>query len=230
MITRYGLRGMIQPASFFKENEELFNIDDFSVSVNRGVIEIGFEDITRNDQAKIIVDQLLSGLSIDNNIKFYVDLNESWEKKTDGSSDFNINISDSIKSYDVITVTKKLSMSYVIEKFNSRNLKNQIDLVKKCQKDKSLALALKYFNEEVVGQDRPLYGIYKSIEELSNRVGGREKLGLISGKDKKYVDNTMQTANNFRHASGDPSKKILTEEECRNRAYTLIKAYSSTIS
>ena len=73
MNTRYGLRGTIQPASFFKENEELFNIDDFSISVNNGVIEIGFEDIAQNDQSKIIVDQLLSGLSIDNNIKFYVD-------------------------------------------------------------------------------------------------------------------------------------------------------------
>lgn len=83
---------------------------------------------------------------------------------------------------------------------------------------------MRYLNEEVVGDDRPLYGIYKALEALTKTLGkgsGRSKLGKLAGHNEKYVDDVMQTAQTTRHHDDPNARRLLTETECLERARNL---------
>ena len=110
--------------------------------------------------------------------------------------------------------------------FDSEALDRQTTLVEKCLGDAALYSAVKYFDEEVIDTKRPLYGIHKAIEALSKECGGRAALGNLVGKDKTFVDGIMQTAQLTRPHEDPNAKRILTDEECKERAKLLIMAYA----
>ena len=60
-------------------------------------------------------------------------------------------------------------------------------MVSKALGDTTLRTALRYFNEEVVDDNRPLYGIYKAIEVIAHHLGndGWKQLAALAGKNKK---------------------------------------------
>lgn len=232
MNTNFGLGGTIQPASAFKDRSESFTIDNFQIQITGALLEIGFENDDESENARLVVDQLLGGLSMDNNLRFTIDLNQAWKTEPEGGRALSITISETVNVSDRIVTTTtiiKKGLSYIVSKFDSYDLKNQVELVSKCQKDPTLALAVKYFSEEVIDQERPMYGIYKAIESLAGKVGGREKLGILAGRNKKYVDEVMETANTFRHTAGGHSRQLLTDNECHDRAKLLIDAYAKSI-
>lgn len=115
---------------------------------------------------------------------------------------------------------------------DSRSFAQQADFVQKIAKDPALASAIQYFSEEVIIDDKPLYGIYKALEALTAALGkdGRTALGNLAGQGKKYVDDVMQTAQITRHHDDPHAKQVLTDAECKERARTLIAAYAENES
>jgi hypothetical protein len=115
---------------------------------------------------------------------------------------------------------------------------NVTELVKKALTDEPLRLALQYYRTEIVEADRPLYGVYKAIEEITkhfNKQGiknARKKLGELAGFDEKFVEDIMSTVNvgiEGRHSSGYSGLRRLSDEECRHRARLLIEAYARSL-
>ncbi len=98
-----------------------------------------------------------------------------------------------------------------------------------------MAKALQYFSEEVVDDERPLYGIYKAVEALCESLpGGRGALGMLAGcpnkkAGKRYVDDIMQTSGLTRHHNDRNAQPILTDAECKERARVLIEAFANSI-
>jgi hypothetical protein len=112
--------------------------------------------------------------------------------------------------------------------FDSSRVSNSSALVRKSLRNKALAKALIYFSEEVVDDDRPLYGVYKALEELCHAAGGQEKLAQLASQTKKYVNDVMQTTQTTRHARPQAAQ-VLSDAECRERARILIEAYAKSI-
>jgi hypothetical protein len=78
-----------------------------------------------------------------------------------------------------------------------------------------------------------LYNLDPSALLVMDEPKGREGLGMLiglSGKAaKKYVDDIMQTAQLTRHDNDPNAQRILTDEECKERAKLLIEAFAKTI-
>jgi len=110
---------------------------------------------------------------------------------------------------------------------------NSVLIGKGC-KNNALRMAIEFYSEEVVDDKRPLYGIYKALEvlikELKERYlgKGREKLGKITGKSKKFVVDILESAQLQRHAVTS-AWELLTEEECIRRTKIIIQAYADFI-
>jgi hypothetical protein len=135
----------------------------------------------------------------------------------------------------ITTVTIQGKASIVSEVFDSAKVSSYSALVKKSQKNPALAKALMYFSDEVVDDERALYGIYKAIEALCESLPGeRAALGMLAGcqnskAGKRYVDDIMQTSGLTRHHNDPNSRPILTDAECKERARILIEAFANSI-
>ena len=140
---------------------------------------------------------------------------------------------------DTVKVCADIRVSQVIIQGKARIVTAAYDSAKlstyssqggKSQRSTALANALKYFSEETINDERPLYGIYKAIEALAAAVtGGREALGKLVGHGKAYVDDVMQTAQLTRHHNDANARKILTDQQCKERAKILIDAFAKSI-
>jgi hypothetical protein len=222
MDTSYGLRGEIAPKGALGEFGETFKSGPFEISLNAGLLEIGFEDPALSDQARELARQYLAATAFVRGQHLAIDLNMSWAKNSSGGKDISLSV------FEVLNVTAELGAvttsvditgkAAIVKTFDSRSLASQQDLVSKAGKDPALNSALQYFNEEVANHDRPLYGIYKALEALTKALGhnGRAMLGAFAGKSKKYVDDVMQTAQTTRHHKPSNAKSLLTESECRD--------------
>jgi hypothetical protein len=235
MNTTFGLRGTIQPAERFSGHTESFQNGPFQISIQDGVFEIGYEDESLADEAKSIAARYISAYSFSKDRPFTLNLNQSWKKNPNGTKDIAITISDSLHLTDevgALCVSTTDNGNTTVHVYNGRDLGNETELVQKSFRDAAMADALRYFSEEVVGDDRPLYGVYKSLEALTRALGkdGREKLSRLVGQSKDYVSDIMQTAQIVRHHADPNAKQMISEEECRNRAKELIVAYSKTLT
>jgi hypothetical protein len=164
-------------------------------------------------------------------IKINIELNQKWSRRADGGRDIFMSLHDGVGIKDFIRTQANFSVKACLIKpdlLDSSAFKNDIPLLRKSLSDKSLQKALIYFHEEVLDHERPLYGIYKAVEELCSAVGGRKNLGLLAGKDTGYVDDLMQTAQTIRHARTQ-ARQMLTSDECKNRAKILIESYANSI-
>jgi hypothetical protein len=201
------------------------------------VIEIGYNDAAEEDRAREIVRQCLAGLTLERGVRYTADLNQSWETKTGGGEHVRVSIHDSFHLDDTVrttTVTLGGKTRIVTADYDSTMVSNAADLAKKSLGDPTLAKALTFYSEEVVDDDRPLYGVYKAIEALTQALepskgAGRVALAKLVGQGKKYVDDVMETAELTRHHNDPDARLLLTEAECRNRARILIEAYAKSI-
>jgi len=207
----------------------------FQLSVENGVSAIGYEDEALAGKAREVVKLYLAAHNLENGTNYQIDLNQSWQTRADGSKMIAMNFSEELSmnaslGAQVTQATITGRARIVSPGFDSETLDNQTALVDKCHKDPALARALTYFNEEVIDGDRPLYGIYKAIEALTEALPGkRDALGKLAGHDKTYVTDVTQTAQLTRHHNDPNAKRILTDEECKERAKILIRAYASTV-
>ncbi|KKR33117.1 MAG: hypothetical protein UT66_C0045G0006, partial [candidate division CPR2 bacterium GW2011_GWC1_39_9] len=195
-------------------------------------VEIGYENEASEESARDVINQMVRLWSLAHNIKVSIDMNLKWTMRADGGKNLSLGLNDGVKMQDFVRVNQtSLFVKACLVKpdlFDSSAFKNNLPLLRKSLTDKSLQKALIYFHEEVLDNERPLYGIYKAIEELCFAVGGREKLARLVGQGVRYVDDLMQTTQIMRHARTQ-AKRVLVDEECRQRAKILIEAYAGAI-
>jgi hypothetical protein len=236
METTFGLRGAIMPHGALGDFTESFVEGPFQISVNNGVIEIGFEDESLRAAAKETVEHYIAVSGFVRGQRLSADLNQWWRKNAQGSKDSGLSVFDKGHVTDDLRATRTQATitggAFIIRAFDSRSLANQRDLIQRSYKDPALAAALRYFNDEVIAQERPLYGIYKALEALTRTLGksGRAKLARLAGENEKYVDDVMETAQTMRHHDDPNARQVLTEAECKARAKILISAYAKSIT
>ncbi|MBZ5677159.1 MAG: hypothetical protein LAP61_23185 [Acidobacteriia bacterium] len=231
MNTKYGLRGAIVPPGPFKGKNESFASEGFPIEMEDGVIAIGFEDKADTDRAREIVWQYLEWFSAEHGVRHVADLNQSWEIKSNGTKAIGIEVSDTVKVTADIRVSQATIQGkafIVTPAYDSAKLSTYSSLVEKSQRNPALAKALRYYSEEVLDDDRPLYGVYKALEELSHAVGGRGKLAQLANQPEKYVVDVMETTQLTRHAR-TPARQLLSNQECHARARLLIEAYAKSV-
>jgi hypothetical protein len=234
MDRKVGLKGELKPSHLFEELKESFNIDTpsvvVSVEVSNGVLEVGFDDERDEKVVRAAVSNLIRSWSFIHDTKILLDLNQKWCRKENGKRDVFVALTEQIKVYDRIRINKVLlGLSYVVKLavFDNNSFKNDLRIFRKSLKDEHLQKALIFFYEEVVQDERPLYGIYKAMEVLCCKVG-RDQLASLAGKSHQYVDDLMQTAQVERHSSTKARRKF-SDQECMKRARILIQAYANSI-
>ena len=166
-------------------------------------------------------------------VRHTADLNQSWEVKPDGAKAIGLTMNETLKlSADlrVTQVTIQGKARIVTAEYDSAKLSTYSALAQKSQQNVALANAIRYFNEETIDDEKPLYGIYKAVEALTAALpGGRGKLGMLAGHGKRYVDDIMQTSGLTRQHNNPNARPILTDQQCKERAKILIDAFAKSI-
>lgn len=209
---------------------QLWTYGPFKLSVENGAIAIGYEDEALTGKAQEVVKLYLAAHNLENGTNYHVDLNQSWRINPGEGKTIGAEFSEKVGFTASVSARITGRAHVIINGFDSESFGNQTALVEKCGKDPALASALSYFHEEVVDNNRPLYGIYKAVEALTKVLPGRQSaLGKLAGYDKRYVGDVMQTAQLTRHHEDPNAKRVLTDEECKERAMILIRAYANWV-
>lgn len=243
-----GFSGSIEPASVIKDLDEHWEQEGVNFSIKESVFKAEFSDKEMKNRALEIAQMFIKIWNFKNNTKLTVNFNHFWEPKEDVGTAYALNFSENIKLRDNVTThTLKHRLSYevwahitgkarIINGINSSSFLNNQTLVKKSLKDPSLSEALQYYSDEVVDEKRPLYGIYKALEVLieklrngKNKSIGMTRLGKLINENKKYVEQVIETTQKQRHARTF-ARNLLSEQECRERAKKLIEGYAKLIS
>lgn len=230
----FGIRGDISPSIKDIDNDFVYD-DRISISVYDGVFEVGYDTEEDKNRALKIAVILINGWSF-RNFKICVDFNQSWKPDSHGNKTIGISVHDSLSVKDrvIITTTTKRDMSYVVkQKYDSYHFSNDLDITKKAEKDETLSLVLDYFHDEVLGAERPNVGVYRIVEEIFKKVGGKRQLAQLVGQNQKYIDEITESVQDHRHALAwlilKKAKPIINEHECVERAKKLIRAYADSL-
>jgi len=193
MDKKYGLRGTIVPQGV---GDERFSFEGFQIETRDGVLEIAYADSADESRARDIVRQYLAWFSVHRGTRYTLDLDETWELKAGGAKDIGIAVADVLRHDDSIRTTKvsiKGVSCIATADFDSMRVSNASEMVRKSQSETALAKALMYLSEEVVDDDRPLYGIYKAIEALTE---ARPPGGKIKAQVERSWGSSQATGGN----------------------------------
>lgn len=227
----FGWRGQIEPVTVQVEPIENSLADNIKITIKDHVLEVGYQTEEDSERAIQLAKQFISAWIFDHDCKITVDLSQSWRTREDGGKAFMVHATATLITSGSISV-----IGQVIDA-NGNIVKQQnpdITLMRKAASNAVLSKALQYYTEEVVDQDRPLYGVYKAIEELTTHLGelyktnGRECLGKLVEQNKDFVADLMETTQLQRHAR-TTARSRLTEQECRSRAKALIQGYANSL-
>lgn len=233
----FGISGSLSHSSIFRDIEDNILYDEgLVVSRHNEILAVGFDKKEDRGRAEKIAKEYIVSWSFRNNIKVDVIFNSSWEPDTSGNLVSKSEFHESVTLHDrvIITVIKK-ELGYTVKQASdSYNFENDTNLVKKAEGDPTLSLILEYFYNEVMDAPRPKVGIYRILEELEKKLGGRESLARIVGEKKIYVDDIMQTVQEHRHSLvwliSKKVKVVLSQQECLDRTRRLIDAYIKSIA
>jgi hypothetical protein len=242
----FGAQGEIINFPFKDLHETFYNQDGIELEINNGVLYVGVDNEADLEEAKEMARLRLAAWSERQNIKTKVDFNHAWETNPQGTISHSLELGDSVKPVERLQVqttthqiTIKATASIVTQQMlDSVSFTNDESTVQKAQKYPALKSALLYYNEEIVDNDRPLYGVYKALEAIisqlqaANNLGekqARKKLAGLAGQTPSYVDDVIQTTQVKRHHRTAATRKM-SDEECRHRAKILIDAFASSLS
>jgi len=239
MTKQFGTQGTIDNFPFKDLEETLHDNDGVEIEVKNGVLYIGVDDEVKLETAKEIARFYLSLWSKRQNIKLSVNFNHSWKVNIDGVKETTLVFNDSIKLVDRIQTTSTHEVhiqgkSRIVtqEMHDSVSFKNDLAMFIKANKHPVLKKAIQHFSEEVVDDNRPLYGVYKALEAITKHLdsnSGRKKLADLAGQPYSYVNDVMQTTQTVRHDSTNATR-ILDDAECQRRAKILIDVFSNSLS
>ena len=229
----FGFRGAIVPSSVVKNLTEEWEQHGISFNIKEGVFEVRFSSESDEERARDLANLFVNAWSFQQGTKLSVEFNHSWKPKSNGGSFHSLVIQDTVKFSDRLTIVNSVittAKARIIKKSDSASFVANRSMVEKCLNDKNLKRALEFYSNEVVDDERPLYGIYKALEELTEKLknkgmDGRDALAKLAGKNKKYVDEVMETTQHQRHAI-TVARKLLSEQECRSRAKVLLDSYA----
>lgn len=241
MNNKYGLRSELNPKSAFKEMDQSFSIENIFFTIKNCLLEIGYNNEGDKEKALRMANNLIASWSKRNHIKATIEFTQSWEVKPTSGRSISMCVSDDIKTTDRITTSVIIkAMAYIVKPIgDSYSFSNDIETVKKAEKDKTLSLVLNYFHEEIVDNKRPMYGIHKAIEQIIKSLPGkcdserRDYLTAIVSCDRQYIDNLMSSIQNERHSEEwlrlQKIGKLLDNQQCVERASKIIESYSKSI-
>jgi hypothetical protein len=216
--TPFGLEGTLQTTVPLGDLAEDFTLDGIRVSVADGVLRAGYERTEQEGEAKRVVADLVTGWMFRHNIKVQCNLDRSRRPGPNGRRETLVNLR-------VVPATAVIGSAgllvpdgqgnTLVQRSHPYSFAGTRDLAVKAAADPALAAALRYFIEEVIDDNRPLYGIYKALEELTghlapNESAGRRALAALANEPKAYVDAVMETTQVQRHAR-TPARRLLTE-------------------
>lgn len=148
MDTIFGLRGAIMPVSALGDFADSFADGPFQISVNNGIIEIGYEDELQAEAARELIWQYIDASSIARNQPLSANLNQSWRKRPEGGEDFDVFISDTVHlTADLQATTTEVTQTArasIVKAFDSRSLASQRDMTFRARKNPALSSALRY--------------------------------------------------------------------------------------
>src|SRR6266508_3334739 len=221
----------IIPADLFAGYERTMVDDGITILVKEGVIEVGYSAAADEDRARLLVKSYMDALSLKMSFRVHANLHQSWQLVEGGARAWCVAVEGEIKPSGQLRIaTADVETTAAIAPANiydSRDLANAGELVEKVRRNEPLRLALQYYNDEIVETDRPLYGIYKAIEEITKHLCNqgikkpRKYLGELAGFDQQFVEDVMSTTNvpiDGRHYSGSPGERRLSNDECREHA------------
>ena len=241
MNTLYGFSVDLKGYPWYDLAEE-FEQDGIKFKVAMGRMEIGFEKEEEVEKAKMLAQTYINAQSLRTGQKIHLEFNHSWQPNASGGKHHSLTLSEEVKVSDRVQIgrqTHQVTITGMVSIANqqihdSASFINDKIMVEKALKDSTLEQALGYYSQEVVEDDKPLYGIYKALEVITNQLGkgketeGRKLLAQLAGKPHSFVDDVMQTTQPQRHAITLAIRKI-TDEECKERAKVLIQTYADTI-
>lgn len=247
MITNkaFGIRGGIYPLNLIKDIDDDFIYENgISISIHNGVFEACYDKEEDESRVRKIADTFITTWSL-RNFKIVVDFNQRWKFDSRKNKIMDVSVNDSVfvKDKVIITNTLKKKMSYVVKQTsNSYNFSNDIDMVRKADKDETLFLILDYFYNEVLEEDQVMGGVHKIIEQITNHLdsrnnqNGRHLLAKLANCDKQYIDNLMTFVQKQRHSKIWlvlkrilPIKQVFSAEECVARVKNIIESYAASI-
>ncbi len=237
----FGFKGTITPTAVVKDLSENWEQDEISFAIKDGIFEAKYSDKSEKEKALATANLYIQSWNLEHNSKLTIDFNHFWEPKENGGTAHGLTLGENIKVSERVminTITHSLSFSVkakIVGKSDSASFSANQALVEKATKDATLQEAIRFYSDEVVDEKRPLYGVYKALEVLIGklRVGAKEEygmevLGRLAGKNKNYVKAVKETTQLQRHAKTS-ARKLLSEQECRDRVRILIKAYANSV-
>ena len=233
----YGFAASVTPSTEFHEEQPIV-LDGIEISVHAGHLEVGYDheedEHKARRMARILVDAWRARTRVALEVGF--DQAATWKPNSQGGKDMAIPLSDQATATDRLCVTRETTGENgepVVIESDSYSILNDVQMTVKALNHKPLEDALRFYSQEGLDPKRPLYGIFKAIESITKRLpGGRKELGKLAGEPEstaeKFVGDVMQTANSIRHSNptGGP---VLSEQECKDRAYILICAYADSL-
>lgn len=232
----FGLSAKLQ-GHLWKDMSEELEKDGITLKIHKGLIEVEYENEKDEQKARKIAQLYIYSHSLRMGKRLKANFNHSWKSQSTGGTSHTIELTEKMNLSDRVQIgqTHQVSITakaYIVSQqmYDSASFSNDSSMVDKALNNLVLEKSLEYFAEEVVDDDRPSYGIYKALEVIINQFGknGRKKLGLLAGKNKKYISEVMETTNTKRHADSH-ARKLLNDNECIERARILIEAYARSL-
>lgn len=235
METPHGIQGTIRTAIELADLHEHYSFDGYVVELENGVIRVGYERPDQEEGARLLAEALIASWGFRHGAKAEVEINQSWHHHDDGNRVITVMVSATMTAGAMVsaigTVLDAQGNEVIAPPRHPYSFADSQNLAAAAMADPSLMHALEFFADEVTEDDRPLYGIYKALEELTANLGesGRAKLARLANQPSKYLDDVMQTAQLTRHARTKATRK-LSDDECKRRAQVLIDAYARSLS
>ncbi len=219
-----------------KNDTEELEHGSVTIKVHDGVMELQYDNQVDKPRALKLAKSYLDAYIFRTGQKITVNFNHSWENTGLGVAhalNFEANVHVTERVQVRISRAEITGRARIVTKefYDSASLSNDTALVNKALNDSTLAKALDYYASDVVDADKPLNGIYNSIEVITKHLGGhdeRKQLAMLAGKGESYVGDLMQATQFTRHAVTNASVR-LSDEECRQMALVLIRAYADSI-
>jgi hypothetical protein len=215
--------------------DESFHVADMHVEVEKNVIRVGFERADQEPEARRVAAVLTDSCGFKHGVKPVLMIDRTWRPSADGHRVYAVLVSVAMAAGASMTVTGIVTdaqgNAVVMPAAHPRTFKGCDMLAFAALADPSLSRALHFFTKEVIDDDRPLYGIYKALEELAAQLtstsggDGWTALARLVGRPKSFVEDVKETTQLTRHARTS-ARRRLTDAECRARAQQLIQEYA----
>lgn len=232
----YGLKGELSPKYAFEDIDEIvFDSPTITIRQSKGEVEAVYTSEHEEAAARSLIDDYLAAWSFAHDTKASAQLGHTWKPTKNGGKAYQVSISGTVRIIGGITHTQTLRFGYVVASPPPFSFKYAEPLRQKMARDEALRDALKYYKEEIVDDVRPLYGVYKALETLCQKLGrgtkGQTALASLANQPYKYINEVMESTQQTRHALGSTKARVtISESECRERAKVLIQAYANSIS